>query len=378
MDIMDIDGYWLYPVNPRSMRRTSMLLLLLAMLFACTKKTEQQQTSNWPIGPFVKVDSVNPVLEPLSSTTFYCPVRKDSVRWEEKDVFNPSAVVRDGKVYLLYRAEDVVGKHAGTSRLGLAVSHDGLHFERLPKPVFFPDEDDMTIYEWEGGVEDPRLVEDENGRYILTYTAYDGNLARLCVATSENLLHWTKRGLAFKRHANLWSKSGAIITKQEGYQFIAARINGNYIMYWGDTDIFMATSDDLVNWNPVFDSGGELLKIFSPREGMFDSDLVEPGPHALLRDDGILLIYNSRNKRAGGDQNLPDGNYAAGQILLNAKNPAEVIGRSETWFLTPDKNYEITGQVNNVCFVEGLVNFNNRWFLYYGTADSKIAVAVTE
>ncbi len=378
MDIMDIDGYWLYPVNPRSMRRTSMLLLLLAMLFACTKKNGQQQTSNWPIGPFVKVDSVNPVLEPLSSTTFYCPVRKDSVRWEEKDVFNPSAVVRDGKVYLLYRAEDVVGKHAGTSRLGLAVSDDGLHFERLPKPVFFPDEDDMNIYEWEGGVEDPRLVEDENGRYILTYTAYDGNLARLCVATSENLLHWTKHGLAFKRHANLWSKSGAIITKQEGYQFIAARINGNYIMYWGDTDIFMATSDDLVNWNPVFDSGGELLKIFSPREGMFDSDLVEPGPHALLREDGILLIYNSRNKRASGDQNLPDGNYAAGQILLNAKNPAEVIGRSETWFLTPDKNYEITGQVNNVCFVEGLVNFNNRWFLYYGTADSKIAVAVTE
>jgi beta-1,2-mannosidase len=351
--------------------------LLIVVGFACTKSNHTEQ-SNWQIGSFVKVDSLNPILGPLSSSTFFCPVRKDSVHWEEKDVFNPSAVVRNDNVYLIYRAEDVVGKYNGTSRLGLAVSKDGLKFERMPKPVFYPDDDDMKQYEWEGGVEDPRVVEDEKGRYILTYTSYDGNLARLCVATSNNLEQWTKHGLAFKDHENLWSKSGAIVTKQVGQQFIAERINGKYIMYWGDTDIFMATSDDLMNWTPMHDSDGELLKIFSPREGMFDSDLVEPGPHAMLRDEGILLIYNSRNKQAIGDTNLPDGNYAASQILLNAKNPAEVIGRSSTWFMTPDKDYEITGQVNNVCFVEGLVFFKDRWFLYYGTADSKIAVAVTQ
>ena len=48
----------------------------------------------------------------------------------------------------------------------------------------------------------------------------------------------------------------------------------------------------------------------------------------------------------------------------------------ETYFMKPDKPYEISGQVNHVCFVEGLVKFKNKWFLYYGTADSKIAVAV--
>jgi predicted GH43/DUF377 family glycosyl hydrolase len=98
----------------------------------------------------------------------------------------------------------------------------------------------------------------------------------------------------------------------------------------------------------------------------------------MLQEDGILLIYNSRNKLEKGDKNLPDGNYAAGQILLNKVNPAEVLERSDNYFITPDKDYEITGQVNNVCFVEGLVHFKKRWFLYYGTADSKIAVAVTE
>lgn len=365
------------------MRTNYFIGALILFCTACTPSGKENKSSDWRLGPFIKIDSINPVLQPLSSTSFFCPVRKDSVHWEEKDVFNPSAVVRDGKVYLLYRAEDVVGKHAGTSRLGLAVSDDGFHFQRMPEPVFYPAEDDMKMYEWEGGVEDPRLIEDGNGQYILTYTSYDGKIARLCVASSPDLIHWTKHGLAFGKNENgkytdLWSKSGSIVTQQKGDNFIATHINGQYIMYWGDTYIFMATSTDLLNWKPETNSDGALKKIFSPRKGMFDSDLVEPGPHAILRDDGILLIYNSRNKLAVGDPSLPDGNYAAGQILLDAKNPTEVVERSSSYFLTPDKDYEITGQVNNVCFLEGLVHFKNKWFMYYGTADSKIAVAVSE
>jgi predicted GH43/DUF377 family glycosyl hydrolase len=50
----------------------------------------------------------------------------------------------------------------------------------------------------------------------------------------------------------------------------------------------------------------------------------------------------------------------------------------DTCFIKPDKPYEITGQVNRVCFVEGLVHFNNKWLLYYGTADSKIAMCQCE
>jgi len=100
----------------------------------------------------------------------------------------------------------------------------------------------------------------------------------------------------------------------------------------------------------------------------------------MIRDDGILLIYNSRNKRAedGGDPALPEGTYSAGQVLLNVRNPSEVLKRSEEYFFTPTKDYEIIGQVNNVVFLEGLVFYKNKWYLYYGTADSKIAVAVAE
>ena len=90
------------------------------------------------------------------------------------------------------------------------------------------------------------------------------------------------------------------------------------------------------------------------------------------------LIYNSRNIKSIGDTGLPEGTYAAGQVLIDKTDPTKVIKRLEKNFIQPDKSYEITGQVNRVCFVEGLAQFKNKWFLYYGTADSKIAVAVKD
>ena len=73
---------------------------------------------------------------------------------------------------------------------------------------------------------------------------------------------------------------------------------------------------------------------------------------------------------------LAEGTYAASQILFDKHDPAKVLDRMDTYFMKPDKPYEISGQVNQVCFAEGLVNYKEKWFLYYGTADSKIAVAV--
>jgi len=106
--------------------------------------------------------------------------------------------------------------------------------------------------------------------------------------------------------------------------------------------------------------------------------LVESGPPAMLTDKGILLIYNSKNLPSKGDTTLAEGTYAASQILLDKNDPSKVLLRMGSWFIKPDKPYEISGQVNHVCFVEGLVNFKSKWFLYYGTADSKIAVAINE
>ncbi len=378
-------------------------IVVVLVLFAC-KEVNKKDTAipaeiakeDWALFPFDKIDSVNPVLQPDSTTIFRCPVRKEIVKWEEKDVFNPATVVRNDTIFLLYRAEDKVGKYAGTSRIGLAYSTDGLHFKRYRIPIFYPDNDDQKKYEWEGGCEDPRVVEDSLGTYYMTYTAYDGDKARLLVASSKDLLHWKKHGPAFAKafngkYINTWSKSGSIVSNYErDGRIVAAKINGKYWMYWGDVNIWAAVSDDLVNWTPVLYEAGEkptielrhnakeipeIKIVFGPRPKKFDSDLVEPGPPAMITDKGILLIYNSRNVPSIGDSSLPEGTYAAAQILLDKNDPSKVLNRMESYFMKPDKPYEITGQVNHVCFVEGLAFKNNIWYLYYGTADSKIAVA---
>jgi len=381
------------------MKRNLCLALLIALVstIGCgPKKTPSTSAAadslqNWALLPFNKVDSLNPLLGP-GKGSFTDPVLKSKVLWEEKDVFNPAIVNRDGKIYMLYRAQD----KAGTSRIGMAVSTDALHFTRMPAPVFYPDNDASKALEWPGGCEDPRIVADDKGTYYMTYTGYDGKTARLLIATSTDLMHWKKYGSVFARayggkYAKLWSKSGSIISAYKNGQPIAAKINGKYWMYWGDTQIWTATSDDLINWTPVEMEAGEQppvklrsqalnmpqLKIALPtREGKFDSDLVESGPPAMLTDKGIVLIYNSRNVPSFGDKTLNEGTYAPSEVLFDKNDPTKIVKRLDTYFMKPEKPYEITGQVNQVCFVEGLTQFKNNWYLYYGTADSKIAVAV--
>ena len=348
----------------------------------------------WALSGFVKSDSINPVLTP-GTGVFTDPILHRTIAWEAKDVFNPATVVRNKKVYLLYRAQDAIGHPAGTSRIGLAESNDGFHFIRRARPVLYPDNDAWKKYEWEGGCEDPRVVEDGNGLYYMTYTAFDGHVARLLVATSTDLIHWVKHGPVFARAFNgkyidKWSKSGSIVSRYVGGRIVAARIKGKYWMYWGDQFIWAAVSDNLLDWTPVEKAPGEAdpvelrgqarempaLKIVLPtRNGKFDSDLVESGPPALLTDQGILLLYNSRNIPAIGDPALPEGTYTASQALFDGVDPTHLLHRLDHYFLRPDKAYELTGQVNSVCFIEGLAQFDGRWLLYYGTADSKIAVA---
>jgi beta-1,2-mannosidase len=355
------------------------IVLFAVSVISCTHQPKNIDTANdalgWAMLNFVKVDSVNPILTPSTGEVFNCPVSKKKIAWGGRNVLNPAAVVRDGKVYLLYRSQD----SAMTSRLGLAISEDGLHFKKLPEPVFYPAEDSMKKYEWKGGVEDPRIVETEEGMYVLTYTAYDGKTARLCLATSSDLTHWTKQGLVLThpKYRDSWSKSGAIVAENRAGKMVAVKINGRYWMYFGDTDLFMAASTDLLHWTVAEnEESKKLISVLHPRPGYFDSRLVEPGPFALLKNEGILLIYNGSNAANYNDTSLPKFTYSAGQALFDKNNPARLLERTDVSFLKPDKEYEKRGEVNEVCFVEGLVYFKNKWFLYYGTADSKIAVAV--
>ncbi|MGF7033961.1 putative GH43/DUF377 family glycosyl hydrolase [Paenibacillus mucilaginosus] len=304
----------------------------------------------FPIGPFSKFPR-NPILLPQGSS------------WEAKDVFNPAAIVKDGLVYLLYRAEDHTGEGVwnGTSRIGLAWSRDGLTFERHPEPVLSPTEP----YELPGGCEDPR-ISFVDGTYYLTYTAFDGITARLCLATSTDLFHWDKHGLLFPQFDDgetyQWTKSGAIVP---------AKVNGRYVMYFGDTDIWIAFSDDGIRW----ESEPEPVLRRSADPAAFDSHLIEPGPAPVLTEEGIVLLYNGARliTSEGGDRGKPY--YSMGQAMFALDDPRRLLRRTTHSVFDPSTSDEVRGQIDFVVFGEGLVHHRGVWLLYYGMADSRVGVA---
>jgi len=355
------------------------------MLLSAPGGSVSGQGRAWMLGPFEKPNGVNPVITPGPASQFRSAMSDTVVRWEEHATFNPAAVVKDGSVFVLYRAEDASGERAiggHTSRIGLAQSQDGLHFTRNSAPVLYPDTDAQRQYEWPGGVEDPRIVQAEDGSYVLTYTQWNRRVPRLAVATSRDLVRWTNHGPAFAKayggkYLSLESKSGAILARVEANHVIAAKLGGTYWMYFNVPDILIATSDDLIAWTPLEDMNGNLLKVLSPRPGHFDSWLVEAGPPALLTEHGIVVLYNAGNSETDGDSRLPARIYTGGQALYDLRNPAKLVARADAPFIQPTEDYERTGQyAAGTTFVEGLVPFNGRWYLYYGTADSRVGVAV--
>jgi hypothetical protein len=62
--------------------------------------------------------------------------------------------------------------------------------------------------------------------------------------------------------------------------------------------------------------------------------------------------------------------------MIDKKYPEKVIARTKKYFIKPQQPYEITGQVNNVVFIERLTLCKGKHYLYYGTAESYIAAAV--
>ena len=341
------------------------------------------QEKPWMLGPFERLANAQPIITPVSHTQFQDVMSGKKVKWESMATFNPAAIVKDGKVYVIYRAEEKLGeKEIGghTSRLGLAISPDGFTFSRGKEPIFYPGDDSQKEFEWTGGTEDPRIVETEEGLFVLTYTQWNREVPRLAVATSRDLKNWEKHGPIFKewkegKYHNVESKSGAIVTQLKDGKLVAAKINGKYWMYYGVPHIWLATSDDLVNWVPVENHEGNRVPVLSPRPGFFDSWLVEAGPPPLLTENGIVVLYNAGNSQQVGVKNLGNRVYTGGQALFDASEPWKLLDRTADPFIQPELPFEKSGQYpEGTTFLEGLVYFKGKWLLYYGTADSMVGV----
>lgn len=362
--------------------KSSILAVAFAALTSCTVTNKNQDSWAWT--GFERL-SDKPVLVPDTTVKFLCPMRGDSIGWMESDVFNPAAVVKGDSIVVLFRAEDNSDPGLGrrTSRIGYAMSADGVNFTYRNVPVLFPGDDSEKERETPGGCEDPRVIKSEDGTYVMLYTQWNQKVPRLGVATSPDLLNWTKHGPAFAnaydgRFADRPAKSASIVTQLNGDEQVAKKIDGKYWMYWGEQFVNVATSPDLINWTPMVDENGELMRFMETRPGKFDSSLTECGPPAIYTDRGIILFYNGKNSGdENADPNYTLNTYCGGQALFDPKDPTLLLDRLDEPFFVPEAEFEKSGQYPaGTVFIEGLVFFKGKWYLYYGCADSMVGTAV--
>ncbi len=269
-------------------------------------------------------------------------------------VFNPGAVEVDGETLLLMRVED----RSGMSHLTVARSADGLTGWRIdPQPTFPADPEGHPEELW--GIEDPRItyLEDQR-RWFIAYTAYSG--AGPCVA------------LASTADFRSFERMGPVTPPEDkDAALFPVKFGGRYVMIHRPVtlhpapkaNIWLSFSADLKHW-------GDHKVLFSAREGgWWDADKVGLSPPPLACDRGWLLMYHGVRTTISG------GIYRLGLALLDRDDPTEVLRRSDEWLFTPTESYERQGDVGEVVFPCGWLLKGDEVRLYYGAADTCVAVA---
>lgn len=317
-------------------------------------------------------------------------ITKTDLEFENAGVLNP-AVIREGdSVHLFYRAV----RNGNYSSIGYCRLDGPLTIaERWNKPFMIPE------FEYEShGVEDARMVNIEE-LYYLTYTAYDGTNARGALATSTNLWHFTKQGI--------------IVPPITYAQFVflaesAGKVNENYyrnhkfyyqgadpekkMMLWDKNVIFFPRRIEgklvflhrirpgiqIVNVNSLNDLTREFwenyflnLQKHIVMDPVYDHESIYIGSGCppIETEHGWLLIYHGVKET---DKGLV---YSACAALLDLHNPAKEIARLPYPLFSPEYEWELKGEVNNVVFPTGTALFGNTLFIYYGAADTQIACA---
>jgi len=300
--------------------------------------------SNFSIGPFRDYEG-NPILGPTEG-------------FQSKRLYNPSVLKEGERFIMFYRAETDDGL---TGRIGLAEGEDGFHFTCHADPVLTPGDDFDR-----GGCEDPRIVK-LGETYYLTYVgnSHRYHVSNICIATSKDLLHWTKHGSVLNPRHRAWNsgqlKAGVIVPE---------KINGMYVMYFMGEErpwtsaIGVAYSEDLLHWSEPLER-----PVLMPRPGYFDSQGIEPGPTPVVLDEGIFLIYN------GWGNNCI---YKPFGVLFSKEDATQVLKRTEGPLLVLSRDYGGEFGEGNHCVAEGLVKDRSRWLLYYGAADRLTCLATYE
>ena len=266
--------------------------------------------------------------------------------WETYNVFNPSVIHHGGLFHMHYRAQGL----DYVSRIGYAVSVDGVKWNRLRRPVLEPaDEQDAR------GVEDPRVTV-LDGVFYMAYTAYGRSLAQdlnitPMFARSENMIAWERLGPLVTGEDN---KDHLLFPRQIGGRYVA--------LHRRPPQVWLAESADLRDW-----PAASMRPIFGPRpDNGWDNKRVGGNGVPIETEHGWLMLYHAYDV---------EHVYRLGVCLLDLDDPGRVIRRPSQPIFEPQELWELRGDVPNVVFSCANPVVDGQVYVYYGAADHVIGLA---
>jgi len=281
----------------------------------------------------------------------------DASAWPRpvNSVFNPAACLVDGQTILVCRVED----SRGISHLWVARSADGVSDWTVdPEPLLSPEPD---VQEEQWGFEDARVVYiAEHDRWFLTCTAYGPPGPAVFLATTD---FWTvdRKGLIMPPE----DKNAAIFPRRVGDDYVLLH-RPVTVRSGPKAEMWLSRSGDLEAWRAP-------ERAMATREGAWwDSVRIGVGPPPIETDAGWLLIYHGVRATVSG------ATYRVGLAMLELDAPNHVIHRSPSWVLAPSAPYERVGDVPNVVFPTGATVRERQLSLYYGAADTCVALATAD
>jgi predicted GH43/DUF377 family glycosyl hydrolase len=266
-------------------------------------------------------------------------------------VFNPGAVKLNTEVLLLVRVEDM----RGFSHLTVARSADGFtNWEIDPAPTL---EADPNSREEKWGLEDPRIVWlEEQKQFGITYTSFSEGGPVVSLAITKN----------FRAFARL----GALLPPEDKDAcLLPRRVKGRFALIHrpivrGEAHMWISFSPDLKHW-------GDHRTLIRTRSAYWDGHRVGLACQPIETSQGWMIFYHGVRSTTAGQI------YRVGLALLDLEEPWRVLRRSDEWVLGPRATYERIGDVSGVVFPTGAIvhKETNQLNLYYGAADSTVAVA---
>ena len=286
--------------------------------------------------------------------------------WESNGAFNGCTVFVDGTYHMVYRAlssfREINGVKLQVSSVGYAKSEDGIHFKDNQQLI-------APAEEWEKyGCEDPRMTY-LAGKFYIFYTAlsaypFTDKGIKLGVAITSDFKNFEKHPVT-----TFDSKAMALFPEKVDGKMAALLTINTDLPPAKITLALFDREEDI--WSPDYwkqwyvDANSHIIHLLRSL-----NDQIELGAPPIRTDFGWVIIYAYIKNYLSSDKKF--GIEAA---LLDLNNPCKILGRTNLPMLTPEEKYELSGNVPNVVFPSGTVVKDGKIFVYYGAADTSVAVA---